>query len=61
MLSFTRLVCSVAVVGLNLTGPVTVAEPESCTGLIAARDTLFSRAGFRQGEVSLTFVAMPSF
>ncbi|KLK91753.1 hypothetical protein AA309_18505 [Microvirga vignae] len=48
-------------VGLSLTKPVAAAEPESCPGLIASRDTLFSRAALRQNEVGLTFVGHATF
>jgi hypothetical protein len=62
MLSLTRGAVLIAVcVGLSLTTPVAAAEPESCPGLIASRDTLFSRAALRQDEVSLTFVGHATF
>jgi L-ascorbate metabolism protein UlaG (beta-lactamase superfamily) len=62
MLSFARTVClGAALVGLNLTLPAAGAEPESCPGLIASRETLFSRAALRQGEVGLTFVGHATF
>ena len=62
MLNFAQVACSVAVfVGLSLTGPGAAAEPESCPGLIASRDTLFSRAALRQDEVGLTFVRHATF
>ena len=37
------------------------AEPESCPGLIASRDSLFSHAAWRQDEVGLTFVGHATF
>jgi len=62
MLSFARAACSVAVVvGLSLTGPSVVAESESCPGLLASRDALFSRAALRQDEVDLSFVGHATF
>jgi L-ascorbate metabolism protein UlaG (beta-lactamase superfamily) len=62
MLGFARVACSLTVfVGLSLTGPATAAEPEGCPGLIASRDTLFSRAASRQDEVGLTFVGHATF
>ena len=62
MMSFARVVCSVAVfVGLSVTGPGAAAEPESCPGLIASRDSLFSRAALRRDEVGLTFVGHATF
>jgi hypothetical protein len=62
MLSFARIACSVAVfVGLSLTGSGAAAEPESCPGLIASRDGLFSRAALRQDAVDLTFVGHATF
>ena len=43
MVSFAQVACSIATfVGLSLTGPVAAAEPETCPGLIASRDALFS-------------------
>jgi L-ascorbate metabolism protein UlaG (beta-lactamase superfamily) len=39
----------------------TPAEPESCPGLIASRDTLLSWAALRQDEVGLSFVGHATF
>ena len=50
-----------AFVGLCLFLPAAAAEPESCPGLIASRDALFSRAALRQDEVGLTFVGHATF
>ncbi|QRM34414.1 MBL fold metallo-hydrolase [Microvirga sp. VF16] len=62
MLSFTRVAGSVAVfVGLSLALPASAAEPESCPGLIASRNTLFSRAALRQDEIGLTFIGHATF
>jgi L-ascorbate metabolism protein UlaG (beta-lactamase superfamily) len=62
MLSFARGAVLIAVfVGLSLTTPAAAAEPESCPGLIASRDTLFSWAALRRDEVSLTFVGHATF
>jgi len=61
MLSFARAAFLIAVcAGLSLTGPV-AAEPESCPGLIASRDTLLLQAAVRQDEVGLTFVGHATF
>jgi hypothetical protein len=57
MLSFARLAFLItACIGLSLTRPVSAAEPESCPGLIASREALFSWAALRQDQVGLTFV-----
>ena len=50
-----------AFVGLCLFLPVVAAEPESCPGLIASREALFSWAAVRQDEVGLTFVGHATF
>jgi L-ascorbate metabolism protein UlaG (beta-lactamase superfamily) len=61
-MSFVRVLRLAAVLlGLGLSYPVAAAEPEACPGLIASRDTLFSRAALRQGEVGLTFVGHATF
>lgn len=52
---------AVAFVGLCLSLPAAAAEPESCPGLIASRDALFSWAALRQDEVGLTFVNHATF
>jgi L-ascorbate metabolism protein UlaG (beta-lactamase superfamily) len=59
LVRIARLV--VASVGLGLSYSAAAAEPESCPGLIASRDTLFSRAALRQDEVGLTFVGHATF
>jgi L-ascorbate metabolism protein UlaG (beta-lactamase superfamily) len=62
MISFSRIAYSVAAfVGVSLAVPVAAAEPESCLGFIASRDTLLSRAALRQDEVSLSFVGHATF
>jgi hypothetical protein len=62
MLTFARVACLIAAyVGFNLTTPVAAAEPESCPGLIASGDALFSRAAFRQDQVGLSFVGHATF
>ena len=50
-----------ALLSLGWSYPVAAAEPEACPGLIASRDTLFSRAALRQGEVGLTFLGHATF
>jgi len=50
-----------ALLSLGWFNPVAAAEPEACPGLIASRDTLFSRAALRQGEVGLTFLGHATF
>jgi L-ascorbate metabolism protein UlaG (beta-lactamase superfamily) len=50
-----------ALLSLGWFDPVAAAEPEACPGLIASRDTLFSRAALRQGEVGLTFLGHATF
>jgi L-ascorbate metabolism protein UlaG (beta-lactamase superfamily) len=62
MLSFARAAFLIAAcVGLSFTTAVVAAEPESCPGLIASRDTLFSWTALRQDEVGLTFVGHATF
>jgi L-ascorbate metabolism protein UlaG (beta-lactamase superfamily) len=62
MLSFARLAFLItACIGLSLTRPVSAAEPESCPGLIASREALFSWAALRQDQVGLTFVGHATF
>jgi L-ascorbate metabolism protein UlaG (beta-lactamase superfamily) len=62
MLTFARVAGSVAVLaGLSLGLPAFAAEPQSCPGLIASRDPLFSRAALRQDEVGLIFVGHATF
>src|SRR5919107_1881674 len=50
-----------ALLSLGWSYPAVAAEPEACPGLIASRDTLFSRAALRQGEVRLTFLGHATF
>lgn len=62
MLSSARVAFLIAVcVDLSLARPAAAAEPESCPGLIASRDTLFLKAALRQDEVGLTFVGHATF
>ena len=62
MLIFARVAVLIAAsMGLILTWPVAAAEPESCPGLIASRDNLFSWASLGQGEVGLTFLGHATF
>ena len=61
-MSFVPVVrLAVALLALGWSLPIAAAEPEACPGLIASRDTLFSRAALRQGEVGLTFVGHATF
>jgi hypothetical protein len=50
-----------AFASLSLPLPASAAEPEACPGLVASRETLFSRATLRQDEVGLTFVGHATF
>ena len=52
---------AIAFVGMCLGLPVFAAEPESCPGLIASRDILFSRVALRQDEIGLTFIGHATF
>jgi L-ascorbate metabolism protein UlaG (beta-lactamase superfamily) len=62
MLTFARVAVLIAgSLGLILTTPVAAAEPESCPGLIASRDFLFSQASLSQDEVGLSFVGHATF
>jgi hypothetical protein len=62
MLRFAQRVCvGAAFVGLSLADPSAAEEPEGCPGLIAARDTLFSRAALRQDVVGLAFIGHTTF
>jgi L-ascorbate metabolism protein UlaG (beta-lactamase superfamily) len=62
MLSFARVAVLITTcIGLSLTTPVAAAEPESCPGLIASRDTRFSWAALGQDQVGLTFVGHATF
>jgi L-ascorbate metabolism protein UlaG (beta-lactamase superfamily) len=57
-----KIACAV-VAWASLSLPLSAAqvEPEGCPGLIASRDSLFSRAALRQDEVGLTFVGHATF
>ena len=62
MTRLMQIACAVAAsASLSLPLSATAAEPESCPGLIASRDTLFSRAALRRDEVGLTFVGHATF
>ncbi len=62
MLRFARVACLIAACGgFNLTTPVAAAEPESCPGLIASRDSLIWRASLGQDEIGLSFVGHATF
>jgi L-ascorbate metabolism protein UlaG (beta-lactamase superfamily) len=57
-----QIACAVAAwASLSLPLSAAPTEPENCPGLIASRDTLFSRAALRQDEVGLTFVGHATF
>jgi len=62
MRRWMQIACAVAAwVNLNSPLSATPTEPESCPGLIASRDSLFSRASLGQDEVGLTFVGHATF
>ena len=62
MTRLMQIACAVAVwAGLSLPLFAAPAGPESCPGLIASRDALFSRAALRQDEVGLSFVGHATF
>ena len=62
MRRWMQIACAVAA-WINLSSPLsaTPTEPESCPGLIASRDDLFSWAALRQNEVNLRFVGHATF
>jgi L-ascorbate metabolism protein UlaG (beta-lactamase superfamily) len=62
MTRLMQIACVVAAwASLSLPLSATPAEPESCPGLIASRDSLFSRAALSQDEVGLTFLGHATF
>ena len=64
MTGWVRIACAIAVfTGLcwSFPGAAEEPKPEGCPGLIASRETLFSRAALRQDEVGLTFVGHATF